>query len=216
MSLVYRCDACGEIIKDPHSQSMKEFSLSGGYEVGQTVRAPITKTRKIHLCQECFENLYQLGGNKEMENTTESANIKVRYLSNQIEKLEYIGGGKSNWIDLRAAEEVELKAGEFKLIPLGVAMQLPEGYEALIVPRSSTYKTWGIIQTNHVGVIDEKYCGDNDQWFFPARADKDTVIHVNDRICQFRIFKHQPTIAFEAVESLGNEDRGGIGSTGTN
>ena len=151
-----------------------------------------------------------------MGNTSESVNIKVRYLSDQIEKLEYIGGGKSNWIDLRAAEEVELKAGEFKLIPLGVAMQLPDGYEALVVPRSSTYKTWGIIQTNLVGVIDEKYCGDNDQWFFPARADKDTVIHVNDRICQFRIFKHQPTIAFEAVESLGNEDRGGIGSTGTN
>ena len=95
-----------------------------------------------------------------MGNTSESVNIKVRYLSDQIEKLEYIGGGKSNWIDLRAAEEVELKAGEFKLIPLGVAMQLPEGYEALMVPRSSTYKTWGIIQANHVGVIDEKYCGD--------------------------------------------------------
>ena len=214
MSLVYRCDACGEIIKDPHSQSMKEFSLSGGYEVGQTVRTPITKTRKIHLCQECFENLYQLGGNKEMGNTSESVNIKVRYLSDQIEKLEYIGGEKSNWIDLRAAEEVELKAGEFKLIPLGVAMQLPDGYEALVVPRSSTYKTWGIIQTNHVGVIDEKYCGDNDQWFFPAYALRDTEIKVNDRICQFRIMEHQPALSFEEVPQLLDADRGGIGSTG--
>ncbi len=151
-----------------------------------------------------------------MENTSKNVGIKVRYLSDQIDKLEYVGGDKSNWIDLRAAEEVELKAGESKLIPLGVAMQLPDGYEALMVPRSSTYKTWGIIQTNHVGVIDEKYCGDNDQWFFPAKADRDTVIHVNDRICQFRLFKHQPAVVFETVESLGNEDRGGIGSTGTN
>lgn len=216
MSLIYRCDACGEIVEDPHCQSMKEFALNGGYSTGQTTRTYTEKTKTIHLCQECFENLYQLGGNKEMDNISNNVSIKVRYLSDQIDKLEYVGGEKSNWVDLRAAEDVELKAGESKLIPLGVAMQLPEGYEALVVPRSSTYKTWGIIQTNHVGVIDEKYCGDNDQWFFPAKADRDTVIRVNDRICQFRLFKHQPTIAFEAVESLGNEDRGGIGSTGTN
>lgn len=139
--------------------------------------------------------------------------IKIKYHSDEIEKLTYIDG-KSDWIDLRCAEETELKAGEFKLISLGVSMELPKGYEAVIVPRSSTYKNFGIIQTNHMAVIDESYCGDNDIWRYPAYALKDTVIHVNDRICQFRIQKHQPKIMFEEVEILGNDDRGGIGSTG--
>ncbi len=139
--------------------------------------------------------------------------IRIRYLKEQIPRLSYVDG-KSDWIDLRAAEDVELKAGEFRLIPLGVAMELPEGYEAHVVPRSSTYKNYGIIQTNHMGVIDESYCGDNDQWFFPAYALRDTRIQEGDRICQFRIMKHQPMILFEEVECLGHEDRGGIGSTG--
>lgn len=139
--------------------------------------------------------------------------IKIKYFTDQIEKLCYIDG-KSDWIDLRAAKDLELKAGEFKLIPLGVAMELPRGYEAHVVPRSSTFKNFGIIQTNHMGVIDESYCGDHDQWFFPAYALRDTEIHVNDRICQFRIMEHQPAIVFEEVESLGNDDRGGHGSTG--
>ena len=139
--------------------------------------------------------------------------IKIRYLSDKIEKLRYIDG-KSDWIDLRAAERIELKAGEFKLIPLGIAMQLPKGYEAHIVPRSSTFKNYGIIQTNHCGIVDESYCGNNDQWFMPAYALRDTVIEVNDRICQFRIFEHQPALVFDEVESLDNADRGGIGSTG--
>ena len=139
--------------------------------------------------------------------------IKIQYLNDEIERLRYIDG-KSDWIDLRAAEEVELKAGEFKLIHLGVAMQLPEGYEAHIVPRSSTFKNFGIIQTNHCGIIDESYCGDNDQWFFPAYALRDTKISKNDRICQFRIMEHQPAILFEETDSLDHEDRGGIGSTG--
>ena len=139
--------------------------------------------------------------------------IKIKYLNDKIEKLRYIDG-KSDWIDLRAAERVELKAGEFKLIPLGIAMQLPKGYEAHIVPRSSTFKNYGIIQTNHCGIVDESYCGNNDQWFMPAYALRDTVIEVNDRICQFRIFEHQPALVFDEVESLDNADRGGIGSTG--
>lgn len=139
--------------------------------------------------------------------------IKIRYLSDKIEKLRYIDG-KSDWIDLRAAEHIELKAGEFKLIPLGIAMQLPKGYEAHIVPRSSTFKNYGIIQTNHCGIVDETYCGNNDQWFMPAYALRDTVIEVNDRICQFRIFEHQPALVFDEVEDLGNTDRGGHGSTG--
>ena len=138
--------------------------------------------------------------------------IKIKYFTDEIDKIEKID--KGDWIDLRAAETIELKAGEFKLIPLGVAMQLPEGHEAHMVPRSSTYKNFGIIQANHFGVIDESYCGDNDQWHFPAYALRDTVINMNDRICQFRIMKKQPQIHFEEVDFLGNEDRGGIGSTG--
>lgn len=141
--------------------------------------------------------------------------IKIKYFSDEIERLDYIDG-KSDWIDMRASEEVTLKAGEFKLIPLGVAMQLPEGYEAHLVPRSSTFKTWGIIQTNSMGIVDCSYCGDNDMWRMPVYATRDTQIHVNDRIAQFRIVKNQPQIHFDEVESLGNDDRGGFGSTGKN
>lgn len=139
--------------------------------------------------------------------------IKIKYLSDKIEKLRFIDG-KSDWIDLRASQEIELKRDEFKLIPLGVSMQLPSGYEAHVVPRSSTFKNYGVIQTNSMGIIDESYCGDNDQWFFPAYALRDTVIHVNDRICQFRIEKKQPEIEFIEVNQLDNPDRGGHGSTG--
>ena len=139
--------------------------------------------------------------------------IKIKYHTDKIDKLTYVDG-KSDWIDLRAAEDVELKKGEFRLINLGISMKLPEGYEAIIAPRSSTFKNFGIIQTNHCGIIDESYCGDNDQWYFPAYALRDTEIHVNDRICQFRIMEHQPTIQFEETEKLTGADRGGIGSTG--
>ena len=141
--------------------------------------------------------------------------IKIKYHTDEIEKLRYIDG-KSDWIDLRSAEDVELKAGEFKLISLGVSMELPKGYEAHIVPRSSTFKTWGIIQTNSMGIVDESYRGDNDIWKMPVYATRDTTIHKNDRICQFRIEKHQPTIMFEEVDTLGNEDRSGFGSSGKN
>ena len=139
--------------------------------------------------------------------------IKIKYFSKDIEKLRYIEN-KSDWIDLRAAKDVELKAGEFALIPLGVAMQLPKGYEAHVLPRSSTFKNFGIIQTNSMGVIDESYCGDEDQWYFPAYALRDTKIKINERICQFRIMKHQESIDFEEVEFLENKNRGGFGSTG--
>ena len=141
--------------------------------------------------------------------------IKIKYHTDEIEKLRYIDG-KSDFIDLRAAEDVELKAGEFKLISLGVSMELPKGYEAHIVPRSSTFKTWGIIQTNSMGIVDESYHGDNDIWKMPVYATRDTVIHKNDRICQFRIIEHQPTIEFEEVNHLDGEERGGFGSTGKN
>ena len=136
--------------------------------------------------------------------------IKIKYFKDKLEKLTYIDG-KSDWIDLRAAEDVDLKQGEFKLIPLGVAMQLPKGYEAHIVPRSSTFKNFGIIQTNHQGVVDCSYCGDNDQWFMPVLAVRDTHISFNDRICQFRIMENQPKIAFDEVVSLSSTDRGGFG-----
>lgn len=139
--------------------------------------------------------------------------IKIKYFTDQIEKLTYIAG-KSDWIDLRASEDVVLKQGEFALIPLGVAMELPKGYEAHIVPRSSTYKTFGLIQANSCGIVDGSYCGDNDMWRMPVIAMRDTEIHVNDRICQFRIVQNQPEIHFTELEHLGNADRGGFGTTG--
>lgn len=143
------------------------------------------------------------------------ATIKIKYLDDTIPKLEYIDG-KSDWIDLRAAEDVELKQGEFKLINLGVSMELPEGYEAWVVPRSSTFKNYGIIQTNSKGIIDASFNGDEDYWKFPALATRDTKISKGDRICQFRIHENQPKITFNEVESLNNESRGGFGSTGVN
>lgn len=137
--------------------------------------------------------------------------IRIKYLRD-IQKIERFNVG--DWIDLRAAENLSLQAGEFKLIPLGVAMELPRGYEALVAPRSSTFKKLGVMLANSIGIIDESYKGDNDEWHFPAYAVKDTIIHKNERICQFRIIQHQPMIHLLEVDSLGNEDRGGIGSTG--
>ena len=135
--------------------------------------------------------------------------IKVKYHSD-ITPLTWSSIG--DWIDLRVAKNVELKAGEFKLIPLGVSMKLPNGFEAHIVPRSSTFKNWGVIQTNHMGVIDESYCGDNDQWMFPALATKNVLIPKDTRICQFRIMPKMGEIYFE----VDDKDRGGFGSTGRN
>lgn len=138
--------------------------------------------------------------------------IKIKYFTDQIDKLAKITHG--DWIDLRSAETITLKAGDFKLIPLGVAMQLPAGYEAHIAPRSSSFKNWGILQTNSIGIIDNSYCGDNDQWLMPVYATRDTIINQNDRICQFRIVKNQEPVEFITVEHLDNSDRGGFGSTG--
>ena len=139
--------------------------------------------------------------------------IKIKYFSDDMEELCYIDG-KSDWIDLRAAQEVTLKAGEFRLIPLGVAMQLPQGYEAHLAPRSSTFKNYGILQTNSVGVVDCSYCGDGDQWHMPVYATRDVTIERGGRICQFRIMENQPKLVFNAVEHLDAPDRGGFGSTG--
>jgi dUTP pyrophosphatase len=140
--------------------------------------------------------------------------IKIRYADKEIDKLEKIAVG--DLIDLRCAEDVDMKQGEYKLVSLGIAMQLPEGYEAHVVPRSSTFKKWGILQANSVGIIDNSYSGTNDIWRFPAIAMRDTVINKNDRICQFRIIKRQPTVEFNEVDTLDSVDRGGFGSTGAN
>ena len=143
--------------------------------------------------------------------------LKVRYFDEKIKRLEKISQG--DWIDLRAASDVIMHPGDFKLIPLGIAVELPEGYEAHVVPRSSTFKNFGIIQTNSMGIIDHSYCGNNDQWFMPAyclenRHKDKTLIKKNDRVCQFRIVKSQPTLKIKEVDYLDNEDRGGHGSTG--
>lgn len=140
--------------------------------------------------------------------------IKVKYFGDQIKKLEVTK--KGDWVDLRAAEKVELKAGEFYKIPLGVAMELPEGYEAHVVPRSSTFEKYGIIQTNGIAIIDNSYRGDHDQWMMPVYAVRDTTINQYDRICQFRIVKNQPKVGFVTVNYLEGKDRGGFGSTGVN
>jgi dUTP pyrophosphatase len=138
--------------------------------------------------------------------------IRIKYFNDQLEKIQKIS--KGDWIDLRSSIDCELNIGDFKLIPLGVAMELPDNHEAHIVPRGSTFKNFGVIQTNHQGVVDESYKGDNDQWFLPVYALRDTKINMNDRICQFRIVEKMPEIDFIEVDNLENEDRGGHGSTG--
>ena len=138
-------------------------------------------------------------------------NIKIKYIRD-IEPLEKISVG--DMIDLRCAVDMDMKKGDYALIPLGVAMELPAGYEAHVYPRSSTFGKHKILMGNSVGVIDCSYCGDNDEWRFPAYAVEDTFIPKNTRICQFRIFENQPEFEFEVVDSLGNKDRGGIGITG--
>jgi len=137
--------------------------------------------------------------------------IKIKYHTDitEIKQKE-----NSDWIDLRAAENINIQKNSFALIPLGISMELPKGYEAHIVPRSSTFKNFGIIQTNHCGIVDESYNGDNDQWFFPAYSFKGSEINKGDRICQFRVVKKQPKLNFTVVETLGDKDRGGFGSTG--
>ena len=139
-------------------------------------------------------------------------NVYIKYFCDGLVPIEKIS--KGDWIDLRAAEDATLKAGEWKAIRLGVGMILPEGYEAHVAPRSSTFKNFGVIQTNSVGVIDNSYCGEEDEWRWSAYALRDTEIHKNDRICQFRIIEKQPEFEFVAVEHLKDKSRGGFGSTG--
>ena len=153
-------------------------------------------------CSICYERIRKM----------EIVQINIKYVKDGIDKIKQIENG--DWIDLRVAEDIHLEPREFRLIPLGVAMALPKGYEALVIPRSSTFKKYGILQANSVGLIDESYCGDNDEWQFPAYATRPIDIPKNTRICQFRIFKHQPTTEFIEAEHLSSTDRGGFGSTG--
>jgi len=189
-----------------------------------------TKKSKDQLSLE-LENIYEKLRNlkeeeqsieKVMENFDGSApakvpaalDIKVKY-HEPITKLKNIGGEKSDWIDLRCAEDVYLRDGEFALLSLGVSIELPEGYEAIVAPRSSTFKNFGILMANSIGIIDETYCGDDDVWRFPAFAIRDTHIPFDSRIAQFRIIRHQPETSFITVSQMSNNNRGGIGSTGT-
>lgn len=164
-------------------------------------------------CKDCFwkfdnecENCYK------WRNIMKAKQIKVKYLREDMDRIPSIKNG--DWLDLRAGIDVMMKKGDFLLIPLGVAIQLPENTEALLIPRSSTFKKYGIIQANSVGLIDESYCGEQDEWMFPAYATKDTVIPKNTRICQFRIQEHQPAVTIRVVEHLSSTNRGGFGSTG--
>jgi dUTP pyrophosphatase len=144
-----------------------------------------------------------------------SFTIPIKYHNPELTHLQKIDGNKSDWIDLRAAEKVTLKKGEIRRISLGISMQLPENYEAHILPRSSAPEKFGIIMAHSQGIIDNSYCGDDDVWSFLALAIRDTTIYVNDRIAQFRIYQNQPSISFVPVDTLGNPNRGGFGSTGT-
>ena len=141
------------------------------------------------------------------------AKLKIKYHVKELEKLRYIDG-KSDWIDLRVAENVSMKQGEYRLISMGISVEIPKGYEMFIVPRSSAYKNFGILQTNAMGVVDESFCGDNDIIHMPILAMRDTEIHINDRIGQFRLMPHQPEVHLIEVDHLDNEDRGGFGTTG--
>lgn len=144
---------------------------------------------------------------------TNKLSVKIFYHTD-IDEIKMTDDG--NWIDLRAAEDIELKKDEFKLISLGVSMKLPNGYEAHILPRSSTLKNFGIIMGNSEGIVDNNYSGQNDIYKFPALAVRDTSIKKNDRICQMKLEKIQKRVVFEKVSSLSGSDRGGFGSTGTN
>lgn len=148
-------------------------------------------------------------------------NIYIKRHNPKLIMPEQIPG--SDYIDLRAAEDIWIPEGEFAIIDLGVSMDLPEGYEAHVVPRSSLFKNYGLIQTNHCAIIDNSYCGNEDRWKYPVfclqgrdfvDGRKGTFVHLNDRICQFRIVENQPKIIFREVENLVGATRGGFGSTG--
>lgn len=141
--------------------------------------------------------------------------IRIKYLSNVYKKAPIRLVPNGDWIDLRAAQTIELSGGEYAEIPLGICVQLPHGFEAIIAPRSSLYKNYSLIVPNSIGIIDESYCGNNDEWHLPVVClGAHTVINKGDRICQFRILRHQPATKIVTVDKLESCDRGGLGSTG--
>lgn len=183
-----------------------DYVYCNGYDVICSITNTVLGDIMGYDGNKCINCNYRKGGKMKVKT------IGVKYVKDGMKKIEILSGG--DWLDLRIAEDVDIKAGEFKLIPLGVAMMLPKGYEALVIPRSSTFKKYGLIQANSVGLIDESYCSDNDEWHFPAYATRDISIPKNTRICQFRILEHQPPVMLREVTKLSSTDRGGFGSTG--
>lgn len=201
------CAYCGKYLKFANKDERNLFeNLRNHFSYADT---DSVKTEPVKCHDSLANTLYGISANREYSRPL----VFIKYHA-PIEKIA--ANEKGDWIDLRAAETLKLKKGEFRIISLGISAHLPVGYEAHIVPRSSTFKKWHIIQTNGVGIIDNSYNGDNDIWGMPVLATEDTVIHIDDRICQFRIVKKQPEIIFHEVDRLGNTDRGGFGSTGTN
>ena len=141
--------------------------------------------------------------------------IKVKYFDNEVKGLNKIE--KGDWIDLRSRKTIEYEQGDYFYIPLNVAMELPESYEAHLLPRSSTFKNWGLLQTNSMGVIDNSYSGNDDEWMLPVLAMRDGKVEKGDRVAQFRIMPNMTkkyNLEINEVNDLENEDRGGFGSTG--
>lgn len=192
-----------------YAPTTRELCDMTGYKSTSTVNAILIKLKNMGAIE--FEPCKSRSIKLVDRNTDKELRIDIKYFL-KIEPLKEIAQG--DLIDLRSAVDVKLKKGEYKAIPLGIGMRLPEGYEAHVHPRSSTYKNFKIIQANSVGIIDNSYSGNNDQWHFPCIAMEDTEIHKGDRICQFRIVKNQPKIKFNVVENLDEVSRGGFGSTG--
>ncbi len=203
--------ACIRLIK--RLRNLSDDAIRGIFGYPEDVPSPFDKA-----LDEPYDKLYSLVDTyytypiKESDKKEQTQGIEISYHNPELERIKPIE--KGDWIDLRAAKRYTLAKGDFALIDLGVSIKLPEGYEAHLCPRSSTFKKWGIIQTNSMGIIDNSYCGEDDVWMMPVLATRDTVIEVNDRICQFRIEKIQPNVMLKEVESLGDKSRGGFGSTG--
>lgn len=200
----YECDTGRDCyMADVAYFKRKWLNATQDERVEREIEAAISKARK---------DLYHVL-KQDAPNQRDVKDVHIKYFESDIEKIAWINVG--DWIDLRAAERVEMKKGDYRLIRLGVGMLLPDGFEAHVLPRSSTANKFGIIQANSMGVIDHSYSGDEDEWKFPALAIRDTVIEKGDRIAQFRIMKNQPTIHFKTVSHLNEKSRGGFGSTGT-
>lgn len=151
-----------------------------------------------------FVHLYELLHNFEV--------IKLKVRDDGVNPVNRIVVG--DWIDLESNTKVTYKAGDTVVIDFGVAMELPKGYEAHLLPRSSTFQNTGLLLTNSMGIIDNSFCGDNDYWGAKFYATKDGKVEKGQRLCQFRILENQPPLKFVEVIHLGNKDRGGYGSTG--